>query len=214
MKAIHFEVISYALWGLTVLLLITKWKGHRDHWYLFFAASLSFPFEWISDNIWMFLQYDGSFTMMFGRFPLMMPFAWTWFFAIPLLLMLRSEEKINKLPLWVQITGIFGVFFVWDFLVETSSSRFGLWTYYWPEEYLVMGVPLLVPAFVAISFLMYFYGHKYLRRLSADKSWGKGLAIHIGGFYVMNTVRACVGYLVSVKLMQIHPVGIETVWPW
>jgi hypothetical protein len=214
MKAIHFEIISYTLWAVTVVLLLTRWKGHRDHWYLFFAACLSFPFEWISDNFWMFLQYDWSFTMMFGRFPLMLPFAWTWFFGIPLLLMLRSEEKINRLPLWGQLLGIWGIFFLWDFLVETSSAALGLWTYYWPEEYLVLGVPLLVPAFVGISFLMYYYGHKYLRKFSVDKSWGAGLAIHIGGFYALGAARACVGWFVSAKLMKIVPAGMEIVWPW
>jgi hypothetical protein len=216
MKAIHFEIISYSLWALTVILLLTKWKGHRDHWFLFLAATLCFPFEWISDNVWMFLQYDWSFTMMFGQFPLMMPFAWAWFFAIPLIIMLRNEDKIGRYPIWTQIGGIFVVFFSWDFVVEVSSSNFDLWTYYWPEEYLILGVPLLVPTFVAISFLMFYYGHRYLRRFSNDKGWVAGTLIHIGGFYLMSSVRAAIGWVVSTKIMKIDPfaLGMVIEMPW
>jgi hypothetical protein len=214
MQAIHFEIITYLVWIVTVVLLLTVWKGHRDYWFLFFATTLSFPFEWISDNLWMFLQYDWSFTMMFGRFPLFMPFAWTWFFGLPLILLFRYEDKIDKLPLWVQIIGMWIVFFLWDFQLETISSGFGLWKYYWPEGYLFWGVPLLVPIFVGISFLMYYYGHKYLRRFSAGRGWVAGIVIHVVGFQIMNIIRACVGWSISVKLMGIVPEGMEIIWPW
>jgi len=44
--------------------------------------TLLFPFEWYADMYWMYLNYDSQFTPMMGHFPLFMPFAWGWFFAL------------------------------------------------------------------------------------------------------------------------------------
>jgi hypothetical protein len=214
MTALHFEIISYAVWAVIAGLLLTVWRGHRDHWWLFLGLTLSFPFEWIADNFWMFLQYDWSFTMMFGRVPLMMPFAWGWFFTIALVLMLRNKEKIDRLPLWGQILGIYVTFFLWDFLVEYGSTGFGLWTYYWPEKYLIGGVSWFIPAAVGTAFLMYYYGHLWLLKYSADKTWAKGFVIHLGGYYAIGTFRAIVGWIITVQIMGITPTGMEVVLPW
>jgi hypothetical protein len=162
----------------------------------------------------MFLLYDWSFTMMFGRFPLMMPFAWGWFFAIPLVLMFRNKEKIDRLPLWVQIVGIYVIFFLWDFLVEFISTDFALWNYYWPDAHLIGGVPWFIPAMVGTAVLMFYYGHIWLLKHSSDKSWGKGFLIHLGGYYAIGTIRAVVGWFITVKIMGLVPTGMEVVWPW
>jgi hypothetical protein len=214
MTALHFELISYGVWALIGILLFTIGKGRRDHWYFFLGMTACFPFEWLADNFWMFLQYDWSFTMMFGRFPLMMPFAWGWFFAIPVILMFRNKDKIDRLPLWVQIVGIYVFFFLWDFVVEYGSTGFALWTYYWPESYLIGGVPWVIPAAVGTAFLMYYYGHNYLLKYSTGKHWAEGFAIHLGGYWAISTFRLVFGYIITVKLMGIIPAGMEVTMPW
>ena len=81
MKAIHFEMASYVVYAVAIIVIALRYRDQRAYWYALLGCSLAFPFEWVADRYWMFLDYDWSFRMLVDRLPLMMPFAWTWFFA-------------------------------------------------------------------------------------------------------------------------------------
>ena len=160
MKAIHFEIFSFAGYGLAILLILFLFRNRRDYWYALIGCSLAFPFEWVADNYWMFLQYDWSFWMLVDRLPLMMPFAWGWFFGIPLILCLQLQKKIDALPLWGRCLLLYVIFWPWDFVVEYASTTFGLWEYrLWPEKAMIGGIlPWFIPTMVASANATLYFG--------------------------------------------------------
>ena len=144
--------------------------------------------------------------MLVDRLPLMMPFAYGWFFSFPLVICLRQKKRIDSMPLLFQIIVLYVTFCVWDFAVEYSSTRYQLWTYHWPKASMIGGIlPWFVPLLVACANTALYYTHKVALTYSSGKKWVTGLLIHILAYYLLFIAGAlvigcCVG------LMGIEPV--------
>lgn len=206
MKAIHFEMFSFAGYGLAILLILFLFRNRRDYWYALIGCSLAFPFEWVADNYWMFLQYDWSFWMLVDRLPLMMPFAWGWFFGIPLILCLQLQKKIDALPLWGRCLLLYVIFWPWDFVVEYASTSFGLWEYrLWPEKAMIGGIlPWFIPTMVASANATLYFGHKVALKYSVGKQWLHGFVIHLFAYYIVFVIQVAVGWPL-VRMMGMPP---------
>jgi hypothetical protein len=206
MKPIHFEVATYLMYAFTVLLITFRFRDHRDYWYALFGCTLGFPYEWVADKYWMFLDYDWGFSMLFDRLPLMMPFAWGWFFALPLIFCLRFSSKIDALPLWLRITLLYGIFWLWDFLVEYSSTSYRLWVYHWTPGSMFGGIlPWFIPVMVASANTLLYFGHKMALVFSSKKGWFQGFIIHLITYYIIFTLQVLIGWPLII-LLGIKPI--------
>jgi hypothetical protein len=213
--ALLFEFGSYITWGLFFCIILTRWRDHRDFLYLFLGLTLSFPYEWIADSFWLFIDYSEQFNMMFGRFPFFMPFAWAWFYAVPIIFMLLNKEKIDRMPLWLNIVWMFALFFVWDLLVEGVSVNFDLWTYYVsPKLHILPGLPYYVPIWLGIQLPTYYYGHLWARKLAETKSWGMGFLLHLLVYYALGAAVAISGWIINTKILGIEAIGQTIHYPW
>ena len=195
MKAIHFEILSYVVYVLMVLAIVTRFENRRDYWYALIGCSLGIPFEWFADKFWMFLDYDLSFTMLVDRLPLMMAAAWGWFFALPLIVCLQLEDRIDRIPLGLRILTLYAIFWFWDVSVEFTSTGFGLWVYHWKKEAMIGGVlPWFIPTMVAPVNVGLYFAHKIALRRSAAEGWLRGLLTHTAAYYAVLIVQAAVGW--------------------
>jgi len=143
--------------------------------------------------------------MLVDRLPLMMPFAYGWFFSVPLIICLHQKEKIDSMPLLFQIIVLYAIFCIWDFAVEYSSTRYQLWNYHWPKTSMIGGIlPWFVPFLVACANTALYYTHKAALRYSSGKKWGKGLLIHILAYYILFIIGGLVIWS-CVAFMSIEP---------
>ena len=204
MRAIHFELISYVSYLVMVLVLTAAARSRRDYWYALIGCTATFPFEWLADRHWMFLEYDQSFVMLFDRLPMMMPAAYGWFFAFPLLVCLLLERRIDRLPLGGRIVGLFVWFFLWDVCVEYSSTSYGLWVYQWKKEAMIGGVlPWFIPAAVAPVNVGLYFAHKMALARSAREEWFAGLLTHTRAYYLVFVIQLAIGWPL-VRILGIH----------
>lgn len=195
MRAIHFELMSYVTFALLLVFIVTRRSSRRDYGYAVIGCAAAFPFEWLADHHWMFLHYDESFVMLFDGLPLMMPFAWAWFFAFPLIVCLDLEERIDSLPLWARILVLYGLFWCWDVFVEFASTSQGLWVYHWKKEAMIGGIlPWFIPTTVAPVNVGLYFAHRGALRRSAAVGRFRGLLIHTAAYYGVFVVQAAVGW--------------------
>ncbi len=187
-----FEVVSITLAVFTVILVITRYKNQRDYWYAVIGLGLCFPFEWWADWSYWHLLYSKDFIMFpavipfFDRLPLIMPFAFIFFYSLPLIITLRFQDKLDPLPVWRQFLTLFVIYLAWDVVVEYTSTFGHVYNYHVPEKWLIGGVlPVYLSACVSFTSVMTYFTHKLALKYSAGKSWGVGLLIHIGAYYVM-----------------------------
>ena len=205
MRPIHFEVATYVMFGLTVAWIAVKHRDRREYWYALFGCTLLFPFEWIADKYWMFLDYDWGFVMMVDRLPLMMPFSWGWFFGLPLILCLRLENRIDALPPVLRVLLLFTVFFLWDVFVEYSSTSFHLWDYHWKKEAMIGGLlPWAIPIGVSFGSTLLYFFHKIALKKSKNTGWTRGFSIHVAAYYAVFIIQGSIGWSVM-KLLDIQP---------
>jgi len=208
MKAIHFEMASFLLYAVAIVVIATRYRNHRDYGYALIGCSLAFPFEWGADKYWMFLDYDWSFRMLVDRLPLMMPFAWGWFFGIPLIVCLRFQDKIDAIPLWARWLVLYAIFWPWDFIVEYSSTTYRLWVYHWPEGSMIGGIlPWFIPTMVATANTTLYFAHKIALRYSEGKGWFHGFSIHVLAYYLVFTLQVAVGWPL-IRMMGIRPIVV------
>ncbi len=201
-----FEYGSYGVWGLYALYLLAGGARRRQELWLLLGLSLSFPFEWFADEYWLYLAYNEAFTPMFGTFPLFMPFAWGWFYAIPIGIMARYRGQIAQKPLLVNIAWMFAAFFLWDVVVEYFGTGTELWTYAWEAEKLqIGGLPLYVPFWLGVQLPIYYYGHLWVRDRTAESSWLSGFAFHLLVYYLIGAAVAVGGWVLSNPILHLAP---------
>ncbi len=206
MKPIHFEIATYLGYVLIMVLIATVFRGRRDYWYALFGCTLLFPFEWIADKFWMFLDYDWGFVMMVDRLPLMMPFAWGWFMGFTLILCIHFQDKIDAMPLVLRVIFLYVIFWLWDLLVEYSSTSFLLWDYHWKKEHMIGGLlPWFIPTTVALANVMLYFGHKIALKKSSGKNWIQGFLIHLLIYYIVFIIHVAIGWPI-IKIWGIEPV--------
>ena len=201
-----FEYGSYIIWGLYAVYLLARGAQRRTDLWLLLGLSLSFPFEWFADEYWLFLSYNEEFTPMFGTFPLFMPFAWGWFYAIPIAVMATKSESISRKPLLFNITWMFAAFFIWDVVVETFGTANNLWTYAWSSSaFQAGGLPLYVPFWLGVQLPLYYYAHLWARTRSKDMHWLPGFSLHVAVYYAIGGAVALGGWVMSNLILGIAP---------
>jgi hypothetical protein len=206
MKPIHFEIATYLAYIFTVILIAARYRSHRDYWFALIGCTLAFPFEWLADKFWMFLDYDWAFVMLVDRLPLMMPFAWGWFFALPLIICLRFQDRIDALPLVLRVALLYGVFFTWDIVVEYFSTSFLLWDYHWNKEAMIGGLlPWFIPLSVSFANTLLYFAHKIALKKSRDMPWIQGALTHASAYYIVFIIQISIGWSI-IKILGIGPV--------
>lgn len=209
MKPIHFELPTYIIFVTICVLIATIFHNRRDYWYAFIGCSLMFPFEWIADRYWMFLDYDWGFVMfpiLFERLPLMMPFAWGWFFGFPIIICMLFEKKIDVMPLVLRIVVLWAVFWGWDFWNEYVSTKSQLWDYHWSKEHMIGGIlPWFIPFAVSFGNVLLYFAHKIALKKSRDQTWIQGFCTHFLAYLAVFLIQVCVGWPI-VKLWGVAPV--------
>ena len=201
MKPKYFENASYLSWGLTALLIPTKFKNEREYWYALLGGSLLFPFEWFADNHMLYMKYSEEFTPLISHefMPLFMFFAYGWFFCTTLIANLRFEEQLDAMPLWKQISLLYAIFCVWDFAVEYSSTSYGFWTYS-SNVKKIGNLPWHVPFAVSIVNVSLYYLTKFARKRSEGKSWLEGFMIHVASYWTFMISGAALGKKLQKRL--------------
>ena len=170
------------------------------------CLSLLVYWEWIADKHWMFLDYDWGFVMLVDRLPLMMFFSWGWFFALPLIICLRLQKKIDSKPLWLRLLVLYVIFWLWDFLVEYSSTTCQLWVYHWEKEAMIGGIlPWFIPAMVASANTLLYFGHKIALRYSTGKGWLQGFLIHFLTYNLIFIIQISIGWPI-IQILGIRPI--------
>jgi hypothetical protein len=196
MQPIHFEIITYVIFAVAVVVIGTRFRKHREYMYALVGCALLFPFEWIGFRVFTFLDYDLRFTMLFDRLPLMIPFAWGWFMGGTLIICLSFSKKLDAMPLAAQVVWLYVIFWFWDFGVEYSSVGNNLWVYHWPQNFMISGkLPWLIPFVVAFQNVANYFAHRIAQNFSKDKAWFQGFLIHLLGYYVVGSLTLLIGAL-------------------
>lgn len=191
-----FEYGSYGAWLVLLVVLFTRFRQRRDLQWLLFAMTMMFPFEWLADNYWMYLNYNPEFTSMSGHFPLFMPFSWGWFFPIIVSVLLTQQKRLARLPVPVTTIIVFLGFFVWDVLIEGWATVNGLWVYWWPEASFIhpdIPLPFAIPLLTAMQGPAYYFTQIWARKNLSKYTWLEGFAIFTGIVLLGSIVEALVG---------------------
>lgn len=212
-----FQYGSLIVCAIIGVLLFTRWKEHRVFQWVYFAAMLSFPFEWFADNYWMYLNYNNHFLHMFGHFPLFQPFAWAWFFPLAILGLFSLERWTDKLPKVLSVVVVYLIAFAWDCLVEILACKVNLWAYWWPKGAFIPGteLPWVIPVFTAIQTVGYYYVARWARNRyekDPDVGWFKGFAFTYGGFVLVGIANAIVGFVFVHFILQHDPTKWAPIW--
>jgi hypothetical protein len=80
-----FATGSYVLWLVTAALIAFVFHNDRHDWFLLLSWTLVFPFSALADKHVLMIRYNPAFPMLFDETPRMIPFAFAWFFTLPLL---------------------------------------------------------------------------------------------------------------------------------
>ena len=208
-----FEYGSYLGWIFIAWLFFVHKKDRVVQWVMI-AMTIMFPFEWLADNYWMFLHYDSQFTPMIGHFPLFMPFAWGWFFALVIGVCLSNKPKLDKLSLPMQALIVFAAFFVWDVLVEGSATSVYLWVYWWGEEHFIPGtlLPIWIPIFTALQTPAFYFTAVMAKERYANAGWWAGFFPVLGLMALSSAVEALLGWLWISKILGHDPTPYAPQW--
>lgn len=208
-----FEYGSYLGW-LVLIWLFFKHRKDRVVQWIMLSMTLLFPFEWLGDNYWMFLNYDSQFTPMIGHFPLFMPFSWGWFFGLVIAVSLTQKTRLDQYSRLVQGLIIFAAFFAWDTLVESLATSVNIWVYWWGAESFIPGtrLPIWIPLFTALQTPAFYFTAVWAKERYASTSWWGGFLPVFAVLFIASIVDAVVGWLWIVKILGHDPSPYAPQW--
>jgi len=200
-----FELICLMLWGVTAVLIATVYDNQRDYWLLLLSWTFMFPLSAIADEYALVLRYDTGFLNLVWRVPAMVPFAFGWFFTLPLVL-IWSTQVIAQFALREQILILFSILVAWSFCTEWLGVKQNLWTYRWsPPGRRWKGVPVIVPFIDAITYVLVFVLHDYAVRWTADMGWMGAFAISYLIYAGAFAAFASISWLVIRRILGVRP---------
>ena len=180
-----FEALNIGLWFFTAILIATVFKNNRGYWILLLSWTAVFPLSAWADEYVLFIRYNPGFHMLFWRCPVMIPFAFGWFFTLPLILIWESGV-IAWLSLPVQVAIVFVVFVGWGFMVEVASASSNLYVYRWPERWKIGGMPWPVAIIDGIVHTLTYLLFGIVVQLTTSMEWlpatGIGVLVYDGMF--------------------------------
>ena len=192
-----FELISVSLWVLTAVLIATVFANQRDYWFLLLSWTFVFPFSALADKYALLLRYDP-------RFRLMIPFAFGWFFALPLILIWQSEV-LSQLGLGVQAAIVFTVLFVWSILVEYLGTMQKLWSYRWSHGWKLGAMPWAIPVIDALIYVLVFLLHGVSVQLTSGMGWASALATSYVIYAGMFVTIALFNWVMITQVFGVRP---------
>jgi len=209
-----FEYGSYLGWLIGLVLLITKFKDQRILQWTFISMTLLFPFEWYADMYWMYINYDSQFTPMMGHFPLFIPFAWGWFFALVLGVCLSQKDKLEAMGPAKSTTVILVAFVIWDIAVEGFGTNTGLWVYWWSEESFIPGtkLPIWIPMLTALQTPAYYFSALWAEKRYANASWSSGFITYLTTTLLGSIILAVVGKIWVDTIVGHDPAPFAPQW--
>jgi hypothetical protein len=200
-----FELICLILWVTTAVLIATAYDNRRDYWFLLLSWTLMFPLSAIADEYALVLRYDAGFLNLVGRVPVMVPFAFGWFFTLPLVLIWNSQV-LAQFALHEQSLMLFAILVVWSFCTEWLGVKQNLWTYHWsPPGRRWKGVPVIIPFIDAITYVLVFVLHEYAVRMTHDKGWMGAFAISYVIYAGAFAGFASISWLVIRRVLGVRP---------
>ena len=199
-----FELISVGLWTLTAVLIATVFANQRDYWFLLLSWTFVFPFSALADEYALLLRYDPDFRMLYWRCPVMIPFAFGWFFTLPLILIWQSGV-LSQLSLGVQAAIVFAVLFVWSVFVEYAGTRQKLWIYRWTHGWKLGEMPWAIPVIDAVVYVLAFLLHGVAVRLTSGMGWASALAISYLIYAGMFVVVASFNWVMITHVFGVRP---------
>ena len=204
------QIQDLIFYSLVLLYVIWRKRDKREYWYALIGCTLLFPFEFYGDKTWLQLDYSDHFVMLWQNFPAMMPFAWGFFFGLPLIIMMNLSKKIDSKPLWLQLLIIIPIFLIWDFVSEyaATSTGGGSWRYWWPKEQMINGVfPWPIAGQVAAFNICLYYANKWALKQSVNvKSWWKGFFIHLTAYYFTFAFLCMLWWYFNCIILGVQPI--------
>ena len=203
-----FDLISYVGFAVVAVLIAMRWKNRKDYWWAFIGLATCFIWEWVADWSYWYLLYNREFTMMFDRLPMMMPFAFTWYFTLMLILCLENRHRLDAMHLWKQVLLLFVIFYVWDFFVEGTSTYLGVYKYHVDPGLKLFGIlPWYTPVNVSYYSVALYYVHKFMLGKAEEKnwSWGKGCGIFLLGYHVYFAFNQILLYSIVRIIFDLQP---------
>jgi len=201
-----FELTSIMLWVVSVVLIATVFDNQRDYWFLLLSWTLVFPFSAVADEYALLLRYDPGFRMLFWRTPVMIPFAFGWFFAIPLILIWQTGV-LSALDLGTQAAVVFVALLIWSAFVGYSGTRQQLWTYRWTHGWKLGGMPLVIPVVDAVGYVFAFLLHGVAVSLTSDMGWVNAFVVSYLMYACSFAVFAIFNWLMITRLFGVRRVG-------
>ena len=162
--------------GLSVLLVIVfavfirnKLGGNRHYYANLLACGSAFLWEWYMDVGPLQLGYSDRFLSLWTingvRLPLMIPFAYAWYWCLPNLLLLPNRDWVDRHWGKRQYLYVFLLAGLWNFAIESPATTLGgLWHYYW-KAWTLGGIPATNPANAGLtSLLIYVFSRIAMRQ--------------------------------------------------
>lgn len=172
-----FELGSLILWIVTAVLISTVYHNQSDYWFLLLSWTFMFPISGIADEYGLVLRYDPGFLRLVWRIPIMIPFAFGWFFTLPLILIWNSSA-IQGFALYEQAIFLFVALLVWSFFIEWLGVVQNLWIYHWsPKGWRWRGVPVVIPFIDAITYVLVFVLHEVAVPITMNMKWVASFAV-------------------------------------
>lgn len=164
-----FQFGSFIAFGLLFVIVRQVYRDDslkaRQLYAILVGCLLSFIWEWYMDVGPLQLGYDPRFVDLWNirgvSLPLFMPFAYAWYFALPVLIFVPMSEWLQHRFGWLQYPFVFIVGGAYNVLVEYPATTFtSLWDYYWRSESLwtLGGMPATnIPAAGTTHLLMFVF---------------------------------------------------------
>ncbi|MFL5587842.1 MAG: hypothetical protein ACJ8DI_09325 [Ktedonobacteraceae bacterium] len=199
-----FELISVGLWALTAVLIATVFANQHDYWFLLLSWTFVFPFSAFADEYALLLRYDPGFRMLFWRTPVMIPFAFGWFFTLPLILVWQTGV-LSQLSLGGQAAIMFAVSVVWSVFVEYTGTRQKLWVYHWTHGWKLGEMPWAIPVIDAVVYVLAFLLHGVVVQLTSGMGWVSALVISYLIYAGMFVAFAFFNWVMITRVFGVRP---------
>lgn len=202
-----FEILNIGLWLLTAALIATAFNNDRNYWILLLSWTAVFPFSTVADEYALLIRYNPGFRMLFWRCPVMIPFAFGWFFTLPLILVWQSGI-IAQLPLMAQAGIVFLFFIAWGFFVEVASASSNLYLYRWPKQWKIGGMPWPVAVIDGVVHTLTFLLFPIIARFTANMSWPPAVGLGILTYVAMFVAFASFNWFVIKFLFRVKALPV------
>jgi hypothetical protein len=188
-----FEFLSIGGFFFFLFLIKTKFNGNRHYYASLLACGACFLWEWYMDIGPLQLGYDSRFMNLWVfdgiALPLMIPFAYAWYYFLPNLILLQSSKWMDDHWGNKQYLYLYLILLVYNPLVEIPASQLDLWRYFW-AHWNIGGIPITNPFMAAgAHLLIYVFTRHFAMKQDENMHFGKLFLHHLAWVSVSFYVR-------------------------